>query len=438
MTIPPPPTPTHRWPKRLLLAVILALLVLPPLQTELHLLEVAPLDGYFDRVPFPKFTWDGLWQSSYQPAMATYAEDRLGFRSWLQRLRNQLAYSVFGQTPVPVVVVGQDDVLFQPVSIEAYLGHDYSGLEMVHRVRRLRVVQDSLRAHGTQLLLVVAPGKARIVPQLLPARYAAQAPQPSNYQAVMLAARKYHLNVLDAAALLQQWQDTTRFPLFPRSGTHWSGYATTLIADTLFRRIEQLTRHDLPDFTSQGYRVATEIDSLRYTDDDLQLILNKIWKIKPYPVAYPHVVFGPETGKRRVNALVIGDSFAQSFYNFYPYYQKLFTPEARYWANYEYVFWPADAPDSHMVRDLNLRQQLTGRDVVLIIATEQNFGQLGFGFIDQAYRLFRPVSVDERVGIEKLYKELQKKATWEEMHNDEQIQQHLHERAESIYDHLHL
>ena len=76
MTIPPPPTPTHRWPKRLLLAVILALLVLPPLQTELHLLEVAPLDGYFDRVPFPKFTWDGLWQSSYQPAMATYAEDR--------------------------------------------------------------------------------------------------------------------------------------------------------------------------------------------------------------------------------------------------------------------------------------------------------------------------------------------------------------------------
>lgn len=423
--------------KRLLFGSLLLLLLLPPLQARLQWATVAPLGGYFDHPARPEFSWDGLWLNTYQPELAAYVEDRLGFRSWLLRLRNQLAYSVFGQSTAGTVVIGEDDMLYQPVSIEAYLGHDYAGAEMVHRVRRLRVVQDSLRAHGTQLLFVLAPGKARILPRQLPARYAAQVPGPSNYQAVVQAARTSGLHVLDAAALLTRWQDTARFPMFPRNGTHWSGYATALIADTMFRRVEQLTNRDLPDFASHGYSVATETDSAHYTDEDLQQILNRIWKVKPYPLAYPKVVFGPETGKSRVNALVIGDSFAQSFFNFYPYYQNLFTPTSRYWANYEHVFWPAEIPESHEIRDLSLKDQLVGRDIVIIIATEQNFGQLGFGFIDQAYRLFCPITATDRAAIEQAYNALIEKATWEQLHDDERLQQHLHEQAAAEYDHTH-
>lgn len=421
--------------KRMLLGGLLLLLLLPALQAQLSWIRVAPLDGYFDKPPRAELTWQGLQQNSYQPQLEAYIQDRLGFRSWLLRLRNQLAYSLFKQTRVAVVVVGKDNVLFQPVSIEVYLGHNHNPAEVKNRVRRLKVVQDSLLAHGTQLLLVAAPGKARILPEMLPADYAQQPRQVSNYDELVLAARKYHLNILDAAALFVRWQDTTHFPLFPRGGTHWSGYGTSLVADTLFRRVEYLTHLDLPDFASKGYTVVTKPDLIRFTDDDLQKILNRMWEVPPYPMAYPKVVFGPEAGKRRVNALVIGDSFAQSFYNFYPYFQKLFSPMSRYWANYEFVFWPSDAPGSHMVRDLNLREQLAGRDIVLLITTEQNFGDLGFGFIDKAYRSFCPMTAAENAIIDKRAQYLEQKTSWEEAHKDDRLQQHLRERAWYEYEH---
>nr|WP_262908679.1 hypothetical protein [Hymenobacter translucens] len=347
---------------------------------------------------------------------------------------------MFRQTRVDIVTVGQDDVLYQPVSIAAYQGRDYAGAsELDYRVQLLKVIQDSLAAQGTQLLVVLAPGKARILPGQLPSQYAGLPRTTSNYDGVLQAARRYQLNVLDAAALMQRWQDTTRFPLFPRGGTHWSGYATALVADTLFRRVEHLTRLDLPDFATHGYTVATSIDSMRYTDDDLQKILNRMWSTPPYPMAYPRVRFSPDTArKQRANALIIGDSFAQSFYNFYPYFQKLFTPASRYWAGYEYVFWPESAPESHTVRDLNLREQLAGRHMVLLICTEQNFGQLGFGFTYQAYRLFRPFTPADEAAISELAKELEKQASWEEIANDPDFARHVREKATSLYERKHI
>jgi hypothetical protein len=423
--------------KRLLLGSVMLLMLLPAFQAKLRWVPVEPLDGYFDPVPRAEYSWSGLRDNSFQNQLEAYLQDRLGFRTWLLRMRNQLAYSVFRMSRVNTVVVGKDDVLFQPYSIDALLGKYASPREMVNRVKRLKLVQDSLRAHGTQFLLVAAPGKARIMPELLPAQFANQPRSISNYDAVMMAAHRYGLNVLDGAALLKSWQDTSRFPMFPRGGTHWSGYATSLIADTLFRRIEHLTKHDLTDFASHGYTVATSIDSVRYTDDDIQKVMNRIWESTPYPLAYPRVVFSPETGKQRVNALVIGDSFAQSFYNFYPYFQHLFTPESRYWASYEYVFWPESAPESHTVHDLNLREQLAHRDIVLIIITEQNLSHLGYGFTDEAYNVFRPKTAADYAAIDRRAKELENNASWEEVHNDDRFAQHMHERAESEYDHTH-
>lgn len=427
-----------RSPKHVLFGLLLLLFFLPALQAKLQVVPVAALDGYFDQTPPPELSWSELRSGTFQPQLEAYLEQHLGFRSWFLRLRNQLSYSLFGQTTVSTVISGKDDVLFQPISIDAYMGAGYAPDEMDHRVRWLKTIQDSLQAHGTQFLLVMAPGKARILPHMLPDRYARQPRKPSNYDAVAQATRKYGVNVLDAAALMVRWQDTTRYPLFPRGGTHWSGYATALVADTLFRRVEQLTRLDLPDFASHGLSVATSIDSIRYTDDDIQKILNRMWEVPPYPMAYPRVKFAADTsGKRRANALVIGDSFAQSFYGFYPYYQQLFTPAARYWSGNEYIYWPENAPESHTVRDLDLRQQLAGRDVVMIICTEQNLGQLGFGFINSVYRLFRPLTATDQEAISKLAKELEQKASWEEVAQDPNFLQNIQYKAAAIYDQTH-
>lgn len=403
------------WLKRGVFIGLMTLLVLPALQGALDIVPVGPLGGFFDSPPPPPtLSMESLRDNTFQSQTETRLELTLGFRSWLLRLRNQLAFSLFGQSRARSLIVGKDDQMYGSNSVNSYLGRDFMGEEDLRfRCKRLKRVQDSLQAHGTQLLLVLAPGKARILPEQLPDT-CRQAPVPyqTNYSVVRDACRTYHINLLDATQLLQQWKDTASYPLFPRGGVHWSGYAVTLVADTLFRRLEQLTQRDLPDFAARDRTVATRTSELRFTDNDLQELFNLIHDVPPYPVAYPTIVFGPQAGKTRLNALVIGDSFAQSFYGFYPYYQHLFTPEARYWSSFRSVDWPADAPESHEVRKLNLGQQLAHRDVVLFICTEQNLPQLGFGFFEAAFDYFCPRTAHDQERIAALEHDIRQNPEW--------------------------
>ena len=410
----PPSVVPNKLGKRLLLGILLSLLVLPALQTSLEWVSMAPLGGFFEPAPpTPELSWEALRDNSYQQQYEKHLELTAGFRNWLLRLRNQVAFTFFNQSRARSLIIGKNNQFYGSNSVDSFFGRDVKAEEdLKFRCKQLRRVQDSLRAHGTQLLVVLAPGKARILPKELPDSCDLnKVPYTTNYDIARDACLTNGVNLLDAAKLMARWQDTTHYPLFPRGGVHWSGYAVTLMADTLFRRVEYLTRLDLPDFASHGRTVATRLDELRFTDNDLQELFNLLVDVPPYPVAYPKVVFGPETGKKRVNALVIGDSFAQSFYGFYPYYDKLFTPESRYWSSYASVFWPSKVPESPYVHDLDLAKQLA-RDVVIILCTEQNLPQFGWGFIDDAFNRFCPRTAKDEARIAELEKGIRNTPEW--------------------------
>lgn len=398
--MPTPRTPAARS-QRFVLGALLLLLCLPALQAKWLLVTVRPLSGYTDdakeRTPL---SWESLWDTSYQPSLEQYLTQQLGFRPWLVRFRNQVAYSGWHELLTKNIVLGKDQNLYQQGPIDALLGRSYLGEEEIdRRATRLRRVQDSLRAHGTELLFVIAPGKPYILPQHLPdSSRRSQWPSATNYAMVCQQFAKHGVNTLDAAALLLQWQrQGTPYPLFPRTGTHWSGYAVARVADTLFHRVERLTGRDLPDFShTEPPTVVTQATDLRYTDNDLGELLNLVRDIPPYPMAYPKVVFDTAPGKPRLNALIIGDSYAQSFYGFYPYFDRLLTPASRYWNYNTYVFWPEQTPgESRNVADLNFAQQLQGRQLVLFVANQENLNKLGFGFIDQALDVLSPHATQE-------------------------------------------
>lgn len=399
--------------KRFLCIALLLLFVLPAVQTFLPLVPVGPLDGYTAPLAVPEFSWAALRTNAYQPAFERKLEANLGFRPWLVRLRNQLAYSLFGELRVDGIFRGKDGVLFQQGPIDTYLGRRFLGdQEIGRRLQRLRRVQDSLRARGTQFLFVLAPSKARFYADKLPDSSAAIQPRRSNYDAVREQLAQLGINAIDFNPLFQRWKSKP-YALFPRGGAHWSGYATTLAADTLFRRLESLTQRDFPDFHSQGLTVTTTPDQLRYTDADLMHLCNLIWDGTPYPMAYPNVVFGPATGKFRPNVLIVGDSFSQSFYGFYPYYQTLFDPRSRFWFYNDQVYWPEETPgESRTVHDLNLRDQLAQRDVVLFVAMEENLSKLGFGFIDDAFNLLVPTSAQSQARVQEIERSIRANPDW--------------------------
>lgn len=154
----------------LLLGLLVGLLALPPLQAWLRWLPEQQLGGAFTQADHPVFSWRGLRDNTYQPALEKYLEQRLGFRNFLVRSRNQLLYSVFGLTRAESIVKGRNGVLFMPSYINAYLGQDrMAAADLQFRVRRLRAVQQALAKRGISFLFVLAPNKARYEPEnLLP------------------------------------------------------------------------------------------------------------------------------------------------------------------------------------------------------------------------------------------------------------------------------
>lgn len=147
----------------------------------------------------------------------------------------------------------------------------------------------------------------------------------------------------------------------------------------------------------------------------LEDLLNLMQGLTPYPTAYPHVVFKPAQGaQQRLNALVIGDSFTQSFYGFYPYFDRLLTPTSRFWYYNRTVYWPIQTPpgEDRQVKKLNLAEQLRGRQLVLVLAMEGNLDDPSFGFIGEAFDLYCPLNAQDEAGIRAIMSNIARNPEW--------------------------
>jgi len=396
--------PTHRWPKRLLFALLLLLLVLPALQAKFAFAKMLPLGGYAEPAPRATFSAKALLDNSYQPALEKYLEDRIGFREWMIRLRNQLAYSVFNMGRANNTVVGDDAILFDGNAVSSYLGKDFVGeAEIDRNVRLFKDVQDTLASHGTLLVFVIAPGKSDFYKEKLPAFYRNQPRTRSNYTAYAEKLAAAGANLVDFSALFRQWKDTAAYPLFPRGGIHWSLWGRDLAVDTLFGYVRQRGHFDFPDGRIVGRELSKEP---RDTDNDLTKVLNLFKEPEAFLMAYPKLQFVPlQPGQRKPNLLLVGDSFAWSLI---PYVPAAFGPESRLWYYNEVVDWSGsgETPEGKQVGQLDKRAQLKGRDVVMVLFTEPNLTGFDHNFTNTLYHVYHPYTGPDYARIEVIKKQL--------------------------------
>ncbi|WP_073110566.1 alginate O-acetyltransferase AlgX-related protein [Hymenobacter daecheongensis] len=417
------------------------LCLIPALQAKFHWAQEAPLYGAYTPAPNPEFSKEGVLAGTFQPALERYLEDNIGFRGWLIRLRNQLSLSLLGVARSSDLVVGQDLVLFQPSPVAAAQGKDFLGDEEVaYRVRRLRAVQEALARRGIPLLFVMAPNKARYQPETLPAAFRQSQTNRTNYTAFVREMKAQQINLLDAAHLFGLWKDTTRYPLFPKGGTHWSGYGAALVADTLFARIEQTGRFDLVNFRRHG-PVVVRTDSLRFTDSDLSDPMNLVFPYRHHPTAYPTVTFDSlRAGQQRPNLLIIGDSFNWAFMQFYPYLQTLFAPESRFWGidGTIFVYNKKYTGTGENLGQLDFRREIESRNFLLLLMTEHNLPN--HTLIDRLYDLYYPLPTAAQARVAQIQQQLEanpryQQRLWQQQYSGSHaLADSLHAQALAQYD----
>lgn len=378
---------------------LLFLLLLTPAILYLSKVELLtkPLDGYFEKKQEPTLSMDSWFSGSYQEELNKYFEENLYGRDFLVRFYNQFRFWLFRQTSANGTIIGKQNVLFQDFYINALLGRDAVKIETaLEDVRKFKVIQDSLRKHNIFLVLAIAPGKASFFPEYLPDSVDLKTGSTTNYDLYRHELLKSGCDFIDLKQFLLAYKSVSRHPLFPKNGTHWSGYAVTLVMDTLSKYIESKSQFDLRDFKDAGGRVAS--NDLKFTDNDIGKALNLLIPARNWEMYYPNIVFSKPKG-RKPNLLSIGDSFNQSFWGFYPFFDEMFGDTTNYWYYNRIVAWPDSIEKLQInVKTMDLYSEVMKRDIVLIVTTEQNLNSFTFDFVKEFYSY---VEVDHQTFLAK-------------------------------------
>lgn len=345
-----------------------------------------PLTGYFPApIDQPTFSWESWYDGTFQQLSEKYIEERLGFRPFFIRLRNQIDFSLFKKSNAQEVIVGSDNVLYSEKYISSFTGENFIGREKItKKVQITEALQSELKKLNIDLVFVVAPGKGFFYPELLPEKFLKRKKDSTNYDWYLKAMHERHINVIDFNAYFLSQKNKSQYPLFTKTGVHWSSYGATLAGDSIIKYIEALTHSDMLNIIKESIEIS---DTARHTDNDISLSLNLFSTIQNPPLGYFRLAFENNPSKIKPAILTIGDSFYWNiFMDGIP--QNLYvSPEFWYYSKQVYI---PDRWTPVATTDLEyLKKKIFEQKVIVIVQTEANFDDFGFGFIEKAYNIVK-------------------------------------------------
>ena len=376
--------------------LFMVLLFLPILQRQVRILPRISLFGVEEQAQAVPFTWKNWFDGGYQLRAEIRHGQRLGIRAHLIRTDNQINFSLFGkirQKSGTRVVFGNHGNLFENAYIrQANRPRQAAGHTVTTVVERVRQFQDICRAQGLGFVLLIAPSKASLYPEDIPARlrYPANPPTVPLYEQMIPRLRAAGVSIVDARALFLQWKKSAPYPLFPKGGTHWSYYGAARVVQALIAELESQTGANFPDLQISG----VDIDDKPYREEaDLVTLLNLWrWKSLTGPQYHPRLKLAPDPAARPARLLMIGDSFFFSIADLLDTAKIIERMDGLYYFRRRFVY-PGGANTPFDRKDIDIRAELRGRDAVIIEINEYWLPDIGFLFLEHALETFTTNSV---------------------------------------------
>ena len=209
-----------------LCTLFMAFLLAPFVSSTLRREPVAVKMAGSDRIAeFPPLPANALEWASWPRDFEAWHFDHLGLRASMVRAENMLKIIVLGTSPSPRIAIGRDHWIFAAgYDIDAWRGADpFTQPELLAWHKCLGSRKSELAAHGIRYFFVIAPGKAAIYPEFLPARFQKGGPSRTD-ELVAYLAQNSRFRPIDArAALLKEKRndvgdDYLYYPL----GFHWN------------------------------------------------------------------------------------------------------------------------------------------------------------------------------------------------------------------------
>jgi hypothetical protein len=332
----------------------------------------------------PKLTRETWFSGEYQAATDDYNSDHWSMKEYMVRANNQFYYKAFNQIRVNGFVIGKENYVFSESYIYSAFGDDIVPENKVSDLlQKAKVLQDTLKKKGIDLLLVYAPGKGEYCREFVEDKYIHPV-KATNYDYFVKHSKSNGVNYLDLYGWFNQMKPTTKYPLFPKFGHHWSFYGECLAVDTIIKHIEKLHHCDLPGITWNKIDV---VDSARSRDADVLKSMNLLHDPpQNMQLAYPEVLFEQDSTKNIHRVLTISDS-----YWYGPVYMGVPTnvfAGGQFWYYCNKVI-PSPRPGEKVeVWELDLKQEIESNEVIMLLYADGNLASFGNNFIYDAYEMY--------------------------------------------------
>lgn len=372
----------YKWLKQFLFGAVVALMFLPMIQHKFRFFEETPLKGSYQLSEKPALNKESWFLGKYQEKQELYLTEHTGFRPGWVRLYNQWNYTLFDKANAAGVIIGKENYLYEENYIKAYYGTDFVGeKEVAEMVRKLKQIQDTLDQKGITLSVILAPGKASYLPEYIPNRYH-QERKKTNYQEYKNQFDKHSVRHIDMHHWFESMKSTTKYPLFSKTGIHWTAYGQFLVVDSMTNYVSDACKCEIPSFVLDKIVPSTKpwLD-----DDDVGRVMNLLVELPELKLAYPEFHPSRKAKKADPKVLVIADSFYWGLFN--ANVSHFLFNEGEFWYYNEQIY-PATFTKETLVKEQNLDRKLKENKVVFILITDANLYKFGFGFVDMAAKQY--------------------------------------------------
>lgn len=369
----------HILIKNALFGLVLAALLLPWLEQNEHFFNPKALGGVPPTSENVKFSLDKWRSAKFQEGQEAYISDHFGLRPFMVRFYNELFDQLFGEFKANGVIMGKNGYLFEENYLLAASGKDFLGADSIAQVvSELNFIKQDLAKQGKHLLVCLAPGKGSYFPEKMPSRFQYEK-QLRNHPFFVKALQQARIPLFDIQSWFEAMKPNALYPLYPKTGIHWSSYGEYLVADSLIKQVSALSQKPFPTLKL----LHVEQDSKpRDRDDDIELGMNLLRNLPDLKMSYPKFKIQPlKAGQKAPRVLVIGDSFYYGMYN-WGMMQNVFEGGEFWYYNHERL---VPGKETRYIEDIkNYAEEVGQFDVVVLLLTEANLPRFGFG-MQQAY-----------------------------------------------------
>lgn len=387
------------------------------LQSFTNMIKMKPLNGFDKEEQDPvALTFKTYYDGTYQDYLTEHAKRNTGFREFFIRNYNQMAYSCFNKITNNNIVKGRDQELYLKMYLNEIAGitfqQNFADVETAKAEAQKNVKEtlrliDTLHQHGSEFLFVFAPTKPAIYPDKLPSYYRNHIFEFSLEEYYIQLFKENNIPHIDFYNHFKSLRSSFPYPLYPRTGTHWSEATIPYVADSILKKLAEITHYKLPSVRYIDDNLTTDYS---VQDGELEASMNLLFPLDKPALPRPIFELTDTLGADKPNLLVVGDSY---------FTQLRISPFVKAFNNWEFWVYNRDiesSDDSHRWKPLEMLigadDVLENADIVMAVFTAPMYYNYMFGFTQTAQNLFAKGVISDEAGLKAVIQHIKDNEDW--------------------------